>query len=134
MMYVKTNFKNNLQALSYAVYMMVGSYFKKSTCKNAIAESKYYISYCEAGEKLQLTMEEKAEKYLINNVFASIPNLVDYCASKDAEVTFKNVPKGLVVSFICNDFKLSIMCDYKKGKCNFKHYIRTSKKLSVVAS
>ena len=44
---------SNQLAVSYIVYMMAGSYFHKSSCKNAMEEKHLYMHYAEMPQQKQ---------------------------------------------------------------------------------
>lgn len=53
---------SNQLAVSYIVYMMAGSYFHKSSCKNAMEEKYLYMHYAEMPQQKQLTTETEVIK------------------------------------------------------------------------
>lgn len=133
---MKTNFSNHSQALAYAVYMMVGSYFKSCRCANSLAEDKYYISYTEAGLKRQYEFETKAEDYVLKSVFAHHKEFANIESFTDTKLTLKLEGEYLLedvnTSFVRKDnhidvvftsklFKFTISCAYKRGKCIFSY-------------
>jgi len=115
----KTNFKNNSQALAYSVYMMVGSFFKSCKCRNEMVESNFFLSYCEAGTKLQYTLEERAEKYALKNIFEKDVEFMELCDNSDVITSFVPSGTGFIVRFVGNDFALNILACYEHGKCYF---------------
>jgi len=54
---VKMNFTNNQAAFEYAMYMMLGSYFRKASCKNKLMEKK-------ALKKIFLKMNESRNDWI----------------------------------------------------------------------
>lgn len=115
----RPNFKNNSQAFVYATYMMVGSYFQKCVCANAMKEDKLYVAYCEAGNKLQYKLEEQAERYarknlLVNDFDTSIFNY-------EVEVYFREMPDGIDIVFYGGFFRLDIYCAVNEGQRIIRH-------------
>lgn len=60
--------KMTQEEVAYIVYMIVGSYFNKVTCKNIFIEESLYLHYMDMKEKAQETKEQRiiqqAEKSL----------------------------------------------------------------------
>ena len=52
---------NKQQETAYMVYMIIGSYFHKCTCKTKILENKLFLSYKEMGKDKQ---EEKESRII----------------------------------------------------------------------
>ena len=55
---LKMNFTNNQTAFEYVMYMMLGSYFNKTNCKNYLLKKKMRLMYWEQKEKSQIEMEK----------------------------------------------------------------------------
>lgn len=53
---------SNQLAVSYIVYMMAGSYFHKSSCRNTMEEKHLYMHYAEMPRQKQLTTETEVIK------------------------------------------------------------------------
>lgn len=55
--------KADLQkSFEYAIYMIVGSYFKKTVCRNAQKEGAMHINYAETASAIQYEMEAFCDK------------------------------------------------------------------------
>ena len=55
---------NDQAALEYAIYMIVGSYFKKVTCEKAkFQEQKLFLHYQEQKRETQYYLEEQCIEY-----------------------------------------------------------------------
>ena len=61
---MKKNFINDQAALEYAIYMIVGSYFKKVTCEKAkFQEQKLFLRYQKQKRETQYYLEEQCIEY-----------------------------------------------------------------------
>ena len=69
-------------AMDYIVYMMVGSYFKKTVFAQPAREKIMHLRYIFLGSKKQIELEEAAERFFLQKVRDSLPE--DFL---EAEVT-----------------------------------------------
>ena len=70
---VKMNFTNNQTAFAYAIYMMVGSYFKKAACTSSILENNMRLQYVEQRLDNQYRMEDMCIRYAEHQLLSSTP-------------------------------------------------------------
>ncbi len=116
---VKVN--NSNDAIAYAIYMIVGSYFKKTVCLSTIKERQLKVVYCETKRDTQIKMEERCINYVDTRIVGVIPDEVfgDMIEVKFVPNTKEN---RLEVVFYGFDWKLrvwgensskGIMFDYK---------------------
>ena len=130
MMNAKINFKNNNEAFAYAIYMMVGSYYNDCSCKNERIEDKYYLSYCEAGAKLQYQLEEQAERYAKKKIFDRYKKLDKEYLLENVSVEFKLYKSGIKVSFVGRNYKLCMLCKVKGQRFILKHVLKAKNELT----
>ena len=83
---VKMNFTDKQTAFEYAMYMMLGSYFDKATCKNKWQEKKMFFQYQEQKEKQQYMMEDICIRYIENEL---VPNLPKKFWQQEVTVKFR---------------------------------------------
>lgn len=116
---VKVN--NSNDAIAYAIYMIVGSYFKKEVCLSTIKERQLKVVYCETKRDTQIKMEERCINYVDTRLVGVVP---DDIFEDMVEVKFVPNQKEnrLEVVFYGFDWKLrvwgensskGIMFDYK---------------------
>ena len=116
---VKVN--NSNDAIAYAIYMIVGSYFKKAVCLSTIKERQLKVVYCETKRETQIKMEERCINYVDTRLVGVVP---DDIFEDMVEVKFVPNQKEnrLEVVFYGFDWKLrvwgensskGIMFDYK---------------------
>jgi len=90
---VKMNFTNNQAAFEYAMYMMLGSYFRKASCKNKLMEKKLYVQYLEQKEKKQIELEDICLRFIHKELLSHLPETF---WERDVEVRFRPTKlKGL---------------------------------------
>lgn len=116
---VKIN--NTNDAITYVIYMIMGSYFKKAVCKSTMKEKQLKVVYCETKRDTQIKMEERCINYIENKFIGVAPEEI---FDDMVEVHFKlnHEEKRTDVVFIGFDWKLTmwgvnsskgIMFDYK---------------------
>jgi hypothetical protein len=82
---MKMNFTDNQIALEYAMYMMVGSYFDNTVCKNYLQEKKMRVQYVEQKKENQYLLEDICIAYVEKNL---VPNLPDDFWKRNMKVRF----------------------------------------------
>ena len=60
--------------IAYVIYMIMGSYFKKTVCKSTLKEKRLSIVYGETKRDNQIKMEERCINFVENNILGSVPN------------------------------------------------------------
>ena len=70
---VKMNFTNNQTAFEYAIYMMFGSYFDKTSCKNPLLEKKMHVQYQEQKEQKQIEFENICIRFMEKELLPNTP-------------------------------------------------------------
>lgn len=65
---------NTKDAIAYAIYMIVGSYFKKTVCLSVIKERQLKVIYGETKKDTQLKMEERCIKYVDSRIVGVVPD------------------------------------------------------------
>lgn len=109
---VKMNFTNNQTAFKYVIYMMLGSYFNKTNCKNYLLEKKMRLMYWEQKEKRQIEMERICIRFVENEL---LPELPKYIWSQYVEVKFSPTKfKGYQdIEFRGENFLLRVRAIYR---------------------
>lgn len=113
--------KSSSEAIAYAIYMIMGSYFKKAVCKSIIKEGQLRVAYSETKRDTQIKMEERCINYIDSRVLGVVP---DEIFDDMVEVKFitNNEEHRIDVLFEGFDWKLrmwgitsnkGIMFDYK---------------------
>lgn len=77
-MMTKVNYNKNTQediqmALTYAMYMMLTSYYDHAECKTPLYEKKLYLRYMGQKVKDQYQLEDYCLQYLQNTLLAKYP-------------------------------------------------------------
>ena len=109
---IKMNFTNNQTAFEYAMYMMLGSYFNKTNCKNYLLEKKMRLMYWEQREKNQIDMEKICIRYAEKELRPQLPERI---WEQEVEVRFSPTKfKGYQdVEFHGTDFILRVRAIYR---------------------
>lgn len=68
---VKIN--NSNDEIAYVVYMIMGSYFKKTVCKSTMKEKQLKVVYCETKRDTQIKMEERCINYIDARLVGVVP-------------------------------------------------------------
>lgn len=69
---VKIN--NSNEAITYIIYMIMGSYFKKTVCKSTLKEKQLKVVYCETKRDTQIKMEERCINYIDTKLVGVVPD------------------------------------------------------------
>ena len=69
----KMNFTDNQTAFDYAIYMIVGSYFKKTSCASSLQERSMRLQYCEQKQEIQYRMEDVCISYVEQELLPKLP-------------------------------------------------------------
>ena len=69
----KMNFTDNQTAFEYAIYMIVGSYFKKASCASSLQERSMRLQYCEQKQESQYRMEDVCISYVEQELLPKLP-------------------------------------------------------------
>ena len=103
---------NTQESFEYAMYMVFGSYFRKTVCKSPIKESSMRINYIETKTSLQFEMEDICESKA-GKLFRCLPKGVQ---SECAEVSFiTNSGYPTEIRFSGERFILRLIGSYRKG-------------------
>lgn len=106
--------ETHFRAMIYCMYMMAGSYFRKTKCANPILEEKCRLQYLEMRTDDQYAMENKCENYLKNQVFAKLPK-----GMQDSEVSMELYlynEKQSEIRVVGDGFILRLLLTAGKGK------------------
>mgnify|MGYP003299267199 CR=1 FL=1 len=66
-------FTTNQTAFEYAIYEIVGSYYKKATCISTIQEQKLIVHFKEQKQDTQCLMENKVDSYVKGVLLKKLP-------------------------------------------------------------
>ena len=69
----KMTFTSNQTAFEYAIYEIVGSYFKKARCQSTIQEQKLIVHFKEQKQDTQCLMENKVDGYVRAVLLKKLP-------------------------------------------------------------
>ena len=125
---VKMQLTDNQTAFEYAIYMIVGSYFNKTSCKNVLQERKMRLQYCEQKLDKQYKMEDMCIAYVEQELRNKIPSRV--WDEKVMTRLIVNKERGMTeIRFISHEYILCISGIYrgKNSEFNYKLYRKVEK-------
>ena len=100
---------NKQRGFEYAMYLVFGSYFKKTHCKSSAKEVSMRINYVEMKESLQYEMEDICDEYA-DKLFRKLPGKL---SNEPVEVSFKLRRDGIQeIVFWGNSFVLRLLGKY----------------------
>lgn len=127
MIMMKVNYNKNTQediqmALTYAMYMMVTSYFDRAVCRTPIYENKLYIRYNAQKTKDQYQMEDCCLRYIQKELLAKYPKRF-WNRRVEVRLTPNADGRGDTIRVYDRNMELKIIVEYqsyqkKKAKKN----------------
>lgn len=110
------------KALAYAIFMVVGSYFKKAVPVSDIKEKRLRLYYSEQKRDNQIKMEEQCIKYFENFINDELTEdmLNDMVEVKFIDMSNRDSIKVIFKGF---DWRLSINGIYTGNKLRFEYEI-----------
>lgn len=128
-MKVKMKLTNSQIAFEYAIYMMVGSYFKSARCKSRLLEQSMKLQYLEQKERVQLQMEDTVISFVEKKM---VPLLPQDLWGEDVKVIFEpSEDKELNhVLFVGKKSVLEVHCIYQgtRSKIQYSFWNKRQKK------
>lgn len=103
---VKMNFTDKNVAFDYAIYMIVGSCFDRTTCSNTLLEKKMRLQYLEQKTEQQYRMEDTCISFAENVLEKELP---EEFWKREAKVSFhRNEGEPSEVRFSCGGYVLAV--------------------------
>lgn len=93
----KMTFTTNQTAFEYAIYEIVGSYFKKATCVSTIQEQKLIVHFKEQKQDTQCLMENKVDGYVKGVLLKKLPQEL---WEEEVTVEIRKAPESDVMNII----------------------------------
>lgn len=93
----KMTFTSNQTAFEYAIYEIVGSYFKKATCVSTIQEQKLIVHFKEQKQDTQCLMENKVDGYVKGVLLKKLPPEI---WEEEVTVEIRKAPESDVMNII----------------------------------
>ena len=114
-----SQYVNRQTAFEYVIYMIVGSYFEESRCKDPVRERGMHFHYRELSEREQLKMEDKCIRYT-ERFLAELPKGI---WKEKVQVRFlKNTgTDDKLVCFVGRSFLLAVGARYDGGNTRLAH-------------
>ena len=93
----KMTFTSNQTAFEYAIYEIVGSYFKKATCVSTIQEQKLIVHFKEQKQDTQCLMENKVDGYVRAVLLKKLPPEI---WDEEVSVEIRKAPESELMNII----------------------------------
>lgn len=103
----KMSFTDKNVAFDYAIYMIVGSCFDKTSCSNSLLEKKMRLQYLEQKPDAQYRMEDICISFAENVLAEALPKEF---WKREAKVSFRKNPgdDSSTVQFACGEYVLAV--------------------------
>ena len=75
---VKMKLTDYQNAVTYAIYEIAGSYFKKTTCNNILLEQKLRVQFFEQKMEEQEKLEEECDRYVQEHMLEALAPYWDH--------------------------------------------------------
>ena len=93
----KMTFTSNQTAFEYAIYEIVGSYFKKARCQSTIQEQKLIVHFKEQKQDTQCLMENKVDGYVKAVLLKKLPPEI---WDEEVTVEIRKAPESELMNII----------------------------------
>ena len=93
----KMTFTSNQTAFEYAIYEIVGSYFKKAKCQSTIQEQKLIVHFKEQKQDTQCLMENKVDGYVKAVLLKKLPPEI---WDEEVTVEIRKAPESELMNII----------------------------------
>ena len=93
----KMTFTSNQTAFEYAIYEIVGIYFKKATCQSTIQEQKLIVHFKEQKQDTQCLMENKVDGYVRAVLLKKLPPEI---WDEEVTVEIRKAPESELMNII----------------------------------
>ena len=120
----KLNITRNQMAFSYALYMMAGSYFRKTVCVNPVLETKMRLSYAEEKIDTQVDTETLCISFMEETLLPVMPQAL---WQEMMEVyMYVDERKGrMELCFVGADYMLRLFVTSARNRFQISHEIWT---------
>lgn len=103
--------------LEYAMYMMLGSYFKRATCKSKRIEEKLFLHYQDLTSRKQENLEDDVLRLIDSHLLKAL-NITNI-DEREAIVRFIPQENGNLLNFKGSSFDVSFMIQRKDRKLKY---------------
>ena len=101
--------KEKQYQLDYCTYMIITSYFKKSSISNINWERRIYLSYSSMKNDKQIKMEEMVIKIIESHILKQLPKDID---QKEVKVILKNVNNQTAIHLYFDQHHYVLLANY----------------------
>lgn len=108
------------KAFNYAMYMMLGSYFRGATVTSQCFLKTMYLYYAEMGNEKQYAMEDIVIKFTENILRKELPEDI---WEGEVEIVFRQDKQNTYVAFVGDKYTLIVENNYKGKKTKLKYRV-----------
>lgn len=117
-MYTTNNFTGNQNSFNYALYMMLGSYFKQMEAVSASYVQKLYLYYKENKRERQYDLEDIVIRFAEQTLRKELPEDI---WQERMSVSFATKGGQNYIIFDGAQYTLTVACNYRGGRTKL-HY------------
>lgn len=108
------------KAFNYAMYMMLGSYFRGATVTSQCFLKTMYLYYAEMGNEKQYAMEDIVIKFTEKILQKELPEDI---WEGEVEIVFRQDKQNTYVAFVGDKYTLIVENNYKGQKTKLKYRV-----------
>lgn len=108
------------KAFNYAMYMMLGSYFRGATVTSQCFLKTMYLYYAEMGNEKQYAMEDIVIKFTEKILQKELPEDI---WEGEVEIVFRQDKQNTYVAFVGDKYTLIVENNYKGKKTKLKYRV-----------
>lgn len=108
------------KAFNYAMYMMLGSYFRRATVTSHCALKTMYLYYAELGNEKQYAMEDIVIKFTENILRKELPEDI---WEGEVKIFFRQEEQNTYVAFVGDKYTLVVENHYKGKTTKLKYRV-----------
>ena len=120
----KRNITKNQMAFSYALYMMAGSYFRKTVCVNPVLETKMRLFYAEDAADTQVDTEKLCISFMEEKLLPVMPDAL-WQEMMEVHMYVDERSGRTEICFIGADYMLRLFADSVGNRFQISHEIWT---------
>ena len=116
-----TTNKNNQNAFNYAMYMMLGSYFKQMSAASDYYIKKMYLYYIELGKEKQYRLEDIVIDFAEKVLQCELPEEI---WREQVKIFFREENDCICVAFVGDRYTLIVESNYRGKRTKLKYKVK----------
>lgn len=123
----KEKSNDSQSAFEYAIYVIVGSYFSKTSCVSTQLEKTLKIKFLDQKQDKQAALEENCISFVEKKLMRAVPSDL-WSGQAEVKLGVKNEEKKPEVRFTTDKYMLRIFGAYKGKGTELEYKLLTRKK------